>query len=424
MRSEVGVFIRRAVPALAALALGLRFLPSAEAAAPKEITIGDLYASTGVYASVSTALHDGLLLWVDETNAQGGAYVGAYHKKIPLRVISYDDQSNTATVAALTDQLITQNHVNVLVADFGSVLTSVSVPIAREHKMLLINPSGTGTSLFSADNRYEVLVAQPVSRVAVRYLAEFLSRQAAASTVKRLAILYDTNDFSGAEAAAVRKSLAAIHAPLTIVYDRGVPTSTSDYSLLLTGLKAAHPDFVLELGYPANDIAFLRGMQDTGIRFRGVFANFPGWEPDVLAKAAGPTALKGVFTNVPGVFLSYKPTAGMTAAEFHAAWDKAHPSGAVPYGLNAAAGYVAGVAIGEMLVHAPDLSETGLRAGLYAVSGKLVTLQGPFRLAPDGEQLGEINAVGQVWPSGKGQVRLVAVYPPAVAAGKPVFNVR
>ncbi len=418
--------MRHAICALAASALISAAVASAQAAAPKAITIGDLYASSGPagLASVSMALHDGLMLWVNETNAAGGAYIGAYRKRIPLRVVAYDDQGNTATVATLTNQLITQNRVNVLVADFGSVLTSVSVPIAREHKVLLINPSGTGATLFSKDNPYLALVAQPASPVAPRYVSEFLAKEGSAGTIKRVAILYDTNDFASAEAAAFRQMFKSLRAPFKIVYDHGTPTSTSAYTVLINGLRAAHPDFVLELGFPNNDIAFLHGLQDTGVHFRGVFANYPGWEPNLLAKDVGIAGVKGVFTFEPGVFLSYKPTVGMTAAAFHAAWDKAYPGGKVPYGLNAAVGYVAGLAIDEMLKHAPDLSQLGLRKGLYAVSGKMVTLQGPFRLAEDGEQLGEINALGQVWPNGKGGVKLSAVYPPRVANAKAVLGKR
>lgn len=414
--------MRLGLCALLASALISTSLGSAQAAAPKEIRIGDLYASSGRFAAVSMSLHDGLLLWAKQTNAAGGAYVGAYHKRIPVRLVSYNDQSNTATVATLTDQLITQDKVDVLVADFGSVLTSVSVPIAREHKMLLINPSGTGEPLFSKNNPYVALVAQPASTVAMRYVAAFLAAEAKRGTMHRIAILYDTNDFSGAEASVLRETLKKSGAPLKIVYDKGVPTSTSDYTLLINGLQADRPDFVFELGYPGNDIAFLRGLQDTGTHFHGVFANYPGWEPDLVAKATGVAADKGTFTFMPGMFLAYQTTAGMTAAAFHAAWMKAYPNGKVAYGLNAAVGYVTGVAIGQMLAHAPNLSQLGLRQGLFAVSGKMVTLQGPFQLAPDGEQIGEVNAVGQVWPDGKGGVKLRAVYPPDVATDKPLLN--
>jgi branched-chain amino acid transport system substrate-binding protein len=113
---------------------------------PSEIKIGTLYASSGRYASISMPVHYGLKLWIDQKNAEGGMYVKAYDKKLPIKLIAYDDQSNTATAATLYNQLITQDKVDLLVADSGSVLTSVAVPIARDRKMFLFDQTGTGAA--------------------------------------------------------------------------------------------------------------------------------------------------------------------------------------------------------------------------------------------------------------------------------------
>src|ERR1700759_1369373 len=104
-------------------------------------------------------------------------YVKAYDKKLPIKLIAYDDQSNTATAASLYNQLITQDKVDILVSDSGSVLTSVAVPIARDHKMLLINHTGTGAAFFTKDNPYIVLMADPVSSIWPKYVGDFLTKK-------------------------------------------------------------------------------------------------------------------------------------------------------------------------------------------------------------------------------------------------------
>ncbi|WP_204279892.1 hypothetical protein, partial [Serratia marcescens] len=71
-------------------------------------------------------------------------------------------QSNTATASTLYNQLITQDKVDLLVADSGSVLTAPAVAIARDHKMFLFDQTGTGASFFSKDNPYIALMADPV----------------------------------------------------------------------------------------------------------------------------------------------------------------------------------------------------------------------------------------------------------------------
>ena len=133
--------------------------------APAEIKLGTLYASSGRYASISIPVHDGLKLWIDQKNAEGGVYVKPFDKKITIKLVAYDDQSSTATAATLYNQLITQDKVDILVADSGSVLTSVAVPIARDHKMFLIDQTGTGANFFTPDNPYIALMADPVSSI-------------------------------------------------------------------------------------------------------------------------------------------------------------------------------------------------------------------------------------------------------------------
>ncbi len=143
------------------------------AAAPDEIKIGHLHASSGPFASISMPTYYGLKLWVDRSNTGGGTLVKPFNKKIPLKLISYDDQSNPATAATLVNQLITQDKVDLLVSEQGSVLTAVAVPIAREHKMFLFDPGGSGAQFFTKDNPYIALLVTPVSTIWPKYAAEY-----------------------------------------------------------------------------------------------------------------------------------------------------------------------------------------------------------------------------------------------------------
>ena len=94
----------------AALAASLALAGAAFAAdAPAEIKIGTLYASSGRYASISMPVYSALKLWAEQKNADGGVYVKAFDKKLPVKLVAYDDQSNTATASTLYNQLITQD---------------------------------------------------------------------------------------------------------------------------------------------------------------------------------------------------------------------------------------------------------------------------------------------------------------------------
>jgi len=400
----------------------LAVLSAARAAdAPAELKLGTLYASSGNFASISMPVHYGLKLWADAKNAEGGVFVKAFNKKIPVKLVEYDDQSNTATAATLYNQLITQDKVDILISDSGSVLTSVAVPIARDHKMLLIDQTGTGATFFTKDNPYIALMSDPVSSIWPKYVADFLTKDGPALGIKRIAILYSTNDFTGTQANAVRGFIKDSKAPVEIVYDQGVPTTTTSYNVTINNIMATNPDAVVELGYPNNDISFLRNLQDSGTKFKWLFAIYPGLETELLEKNVGDKGLEHVFTYVPSSAIAYKPEVGLSLADFRAAWEKKYADAKVEFGFNSVAGYTTGLVLEAALGAAASLDQLELRKAIFGLSGKLKTLDGTFELDDMGAQVGEITPLGQIESDGKGGVKFVVVYPHEVATGKPVY---
>jgi branched-chain amino acid transport system substrate-binding protein len=404
---------------LAALMLGGAALAQT---APAEIKIGHLHASSGRFASISMPAYDGLKLWVDETNKAGGAFVKPFNKKIPLKLISYDDQSNPATASSLIDQLITQDKVDILVSDSGSVLTAVFVPIAREHQMLLFDMTGTGAAFFTKDNPYIVLLADPVSTVWPKYIADFLKADGPKAGVKKVALLYCTNDFTGTQATAIRSFLKESGSPVEIVYDQGIPTETSNYSVLINNIANAEPDAVIELGYVGNDIAFIRNLQDSGQKFKFAFTIYSGLETDAVAKAAGPEGMTNLFTYITPAVLPYKADVGLGLDAFRDLWHKTYPGDAVEFGYNSVAGYTSALLIGQALANTDSMAQLDLRKAVFAQSGKLNTIDGAFQIDETGAQIGEITPLGQVFPDGKGGVRTSVVYPHDLATAEPVYT--
>jgi branched-chain amino acid transport system substrate-binding protein len=406
----------------AVLAATLAFAGAAFAAdAPAEIKIGTLYASSGRYASISMPVYSALKLWVDQKNADGGVYVKAFDKKLPVKLISYDDQSNTATASTLYNQLVTQDKVDLLVADSGSVLTAPAVAIARDHKMFLFDQTGTGASFFSKDNPYIALMADPVSTIWPKPVADFITHDGPGLGIKRVAILYATNEFTGTQANAFRKFVKESGAPIEIVYDQGVPTETTNYTVIINNIANTNPDAVIHFGYAPNDIAFLRNVQDVGVNFKMLFAIYAGLEAELLEKNIGAKGLENIWTYVPPSELDYPVNFGMPMKDYRAAWDKKYSDGKVEFGFNAVAGYTTALVIEKTLSVAASLDQMQLRRAVFSLSGQLKTLDGTFALDEMGGQIGELTPLGQLKLDEHGHVKFISIYPHETATGKPVY---
>ena len=407
--------------------------PALAADAPAEIKIGTLYAGSGQLASASVPLHAALEWWADGVNKGGGLFVKGFGKKLPVRLVSYDDQSSPSLAGNLTNQLITRDKVDILLSDSTSVMTAAAVPIARDHQTLLWDVTGSSPNFFSPDNPYIVLLALAATDRYPATLADFV-KQMPKLGIKTVALLYATADYTAFQAAAVRKAVQATPA-LSLAFDRGVPANTTDYTLLVNNVQAAQPDAVLEFGYPANEIAFLHALQDNGTKFKFLFTGYGLTEMPLMRTNGVSDQLANSYALASPAVYDFKVNYGLDRDHFKEAfehWITSRKLPGVEFGFNALAGYQAGLVIERALAEAGSLDQLELRRAVFTLSGNLQTLAGPFILAPDGSQSGEILPLGQIVPNedgakaaGSGVInedyRLNIVWPADLATAKPIY---
>jgi branched-chain amino acid transport system substrate-binding protein len=252
-------------------------------------------------------------------------------------------------------------------------------------------------------------------------VADFISHDGPGLGIKKIAILYSTNEFTGTQANAFRKFVKESGAPIEIVYDQGIPTETTNYTVIINNINNTQPDAVIHFGYAPNDIAFLRNVADVGIKFKMLFSIYAGLETELLEKNVGEKGLEHVFTYVPPSELEYPVNFGMNMKDYKAAWEKKYPDGKIEFGFNAVAGYTTGLVIEKTLSVAASLDQLELRRAVFSLSGELKTLDGTFALDETGGQIGELTPLGQLKLDDHGHIKFVTIYPHDVATGKPVY---
>lgn len=418
---------------LRAAAYVLLSVTAARAAdAPSEIKIGTLYAGSGQLSSASVPLHVAMEWWADGVNKAGGLFVKGFNKKIPVRLISYDDQSSPSLAGNLTNQLITRDKVDILLSDSTSVMTAAAVPIARDNKQLLFDVTGSSPNFFTPDNKYIVLLGLAATDRYPKSIADFVSQMPKLG-IKTVALLYTTADYTAFQATAVRKAVQA-NPDLKLVFDRGIPVNTTDYTLLVNNVTAAKPDALLEFGYPANEIAFLHAMQDNDAKFKFLFTGYGLTEMSLLRGNGVADVLTHSYALASSAVYEFKVNYGLDRDHFKEAfehWVEAHKLPGVEFGFNAVAGYQTGLVIERALAEADSLDQLELRRAVFSLSGKLETLTGPFILAPDGSQSGEILPLAQIVPVNTPGITPAStidkthgfnvVWPVDLATGKPIY---
>jgi branched-chain amino acid transport system substrate-binding protein len=147
-----------AVTALALAACGTTSASTTSStSSAKPITVGISLPLTGTFAADGQATENGYKLWASDVNTNGGL-LGR-----PVRLKILDDKSNDKLVTSQYTQLITQDHVNLTMAPFSTLLTADAQAPTAAHGYALFAGSATGGLVFQKTYRNFFSVSVPVA---------------------------------------------------------------------------------------------------------------------------------------------------------------------------------------------------------------------------------------------------------------------
>jgi branched-chain amino acid transport system substrate-binding protein len=127
-------------------------------AGPSEILWGVETSLTGMYGAVGFSNKWGLEAAVDDINKDGGIYVKDLGRKLPVRLIEVDDESDPSKAGAMTENLIVHDKVNMIVNGLGPPHMRSTVAMQTEKYGI---PHVTGVGPYEAWMSLRSSAAQP-----------------------------------------------------------------------------------------------------------------------------------------------------------------------------------------------------------------------------------------------------------------------
>ena len=343
------------------------------AQAADELRIGAPLPLTGPLAPEGGKQKRGYDLWAKQVEKMGGLEVG--NRKIPVRIVYSDYQSNTPKGVQATEFLITQEKCQLMFAPFGSGAAKAGSSVAERYKVPMMAAAASSKEVY--DQGYKFLFGTFTPNGT---LTQPLAGLIAATNpgVKKVAIL-SRNDLLPLSLAAEMRNSTASHG-MNIVYDEKFAIGTLDFGSPLTQMQAASPDWIFVGGY-TNDLLQVRTqMRDLGLK------------APVLTMIAGPAyqdfidALKSASDNIssaawwhPAVRYEGEDIFGSTQKYvdiFKAAY------GTIPdYGEASAS--VSGAIFQMAIKKAGSLDPQAVRDALASLNVK--TFWGPVHFGPTGQ---------------------------------------
>jgi branched-chain amino acid transport system substrate-binding protein len=243
---------RKVLKAGAALAAAAT-IPQFARAQAGPVKIGMSMPQTGSLGAGGQAALVALRLWVDDVNQRGGLL----NRKVEL--IAYDDQTNPANTPGIYTKLLDIDKVDLLIAPYGTVPTAPIMPMVKQRGLLLM---GNFSFQVNAKVQHDMWFNNSPWNDAASWSDGFIKAGQGAGA-KTIAILAADQEFAQNLANGARE--LAKKASIKSVYDQNYPPTTTDFSSLIRGIRAAKPEMVFVMSYPNDSVAIIRAVNEIGV---------------------------------------------------------------------------------------------------------------------------------------------------------------
>lgn len=232
---------------------------AAPPAAGETVTIGYTASMTGKLNVESGRQANGLNLWIEDVNANGGIKL-ADGKAMQVAAKSYDDESNTERIQELYTRLATEDGANFLISPYSSGLAAAASVIAEQYGKVMITTGAASDSNYEQGYTLVYQAYTPASKYMTGAI-DFL--KAKAPEVKKIAIVHENDKFSTDVATALNEYAAA--EGYQIVMFEGYDSGTTDFAPFINKIQEAAPDAILGGGHFQDGSTFARQLAEKNV---------------------------------------------------------------------------------------------------------------------------------------------------------------
>jgi branched-chain amino acid transport system substrate-binding protein len=356
------------------------------------IRIGASLSLTGTYAAPGQNHNRGYQLCAKQVNDKGGVL----GRKIEF--VLYDDQSQPATGVRLYEKLITQDKVDLVLGPYSSPISEAVANVNEKYKMPMVAPMAATTSIFKKEpvRRKFIFMVQSPAEVYLEGLLDLGARKG----LKTVALVNEDTLFPKASVQGAME--LAKKKGLQVVFTEAYPKGNTDFSALLTKVRAANPDILGASTYFDDAVAITRQMKELNVNPKMYGVTVGGDLPkfyELLGK-------NGEFVYGASQWEPELPYPG--AKEFVEAYHKEFPGADLSY--HSAGGYAGCQVLVEAIKRVGSLDGEKIREAILKL--ELTTVYGGFKVDQDGFQTSHKMVTFQ-WQDGK----KVIVWPEELVGG-------
>ena len=359
------------------------------------ILIGATVSLEGKYKEPSYMIMKSFQMWEREINEKGGLL----GRKVKL--ILYDDKSNTKLVKELYQKLIEKDQVDLVFSPYGTPLTLAASEISEQHKLVMIACAASGEIIWERGFRY----VYGIYALADRYFIGLLDLMAQKG-YNTVSIIYDKSSPFNIDVARGVKQWSEKF-KINVVHEKQFTHGEKELPAILSEMKQAGSNSIILSAYSPDCYRLLGLMQEIdykpdvlGMTIAPIHPNFFVNAGQIADRVFGPSQWE------PNERITF-PGAQQFMSEFKAF------TGETP-SYHAGSAYAASQLYEDAIRSAQSLDNESIRNYIAALD--TVTVIGRFKVSFTGKQIGH-NPIIIQWQKGKKEI----VWPTKMQTAPPLF---
>jgi branched-chain amino acid transport system substrate-binding protein len=244
------------------------------------IKIGFSMAQTGPLAGSGKSALLAMKIWAEDVNAKGGL-LGR-----PVQLVYYDDQSSPTAVPAIYTKLLEVDKVDLINSGYATPIIAAAIPIAMRQNMVMMGLFGlAANSRFKYDKYFGIA---PIGENPASANTKPMFELAATMNPKpkTAAVIAPDTDFGQSVIDGVRENAQTYG--MQIVFDRGFPPTTTDFTTVIRQVQATNPDVVVIGTQPGQSVAVVRAVSEVGLKAMLVGGSMTGLQTTDIETLLGP----------------------------------------------------------------------------------------------------------------------------------------
>ncbi|MBV9712456.1 MAG: amino acid ABC transporter substrate-binding protein [Ktedonobacteraceae bacterium] len=369
------------------------------------IRIGASISLAGDFAVDGKALQQGYQLWQDAVNKRGGL-LGR-----PVQFDFVKDNSTPEQVSANYQKMISQNHDDLVVGPYSTLLTVASSGVVNRYHYAFVEGAGVAPKVFAPHYTNLFSVSLPATSYLKSFVYYILSLP---QKLHPKSIAYaSSDDFFTQPQIDAAKNLLELHGIPTAFYNIYPADTTTNYKPIADKIINSHADVViLGTNGQQDSVMFMNEFKQHHFNPKAIIATAG---PDLGSAFIGPLGgtryAEGIFVSNDGWFPDVQ---NYQNADFVSSYIAKFGGTANDISSDTVQGYSVGQVLEQAVTKIHSIDNASLINELHADT--FSTLQGPVKFASDGQNTVAVPYLFQ-WQNGQ----LLVVYPSNAAQENPEY---